>query len=64
MGIGDYEVSRLMSPELTTIHYPYKTFGKIAAEKIVGLVEEKITYEKIVIPVEKILRESVDNRKR
>lgn len=63
MGIGDYEISRLISPELTTIHYPYKSVGKIAAQEIIDLIEGKKNYERKVIPVKIISRETVDKIK-
>lgn len=64
MGIGDYEVSRLIMPELTTVHYSYRTFGKIAAEKIMNLVSGKDTSKKTVMPTKLILRETVDRMKK
>lgn len=63
MGIGDYQVSRLIMPELTTVHYSYKSFGKIAAEKIINLVSGKSGCKKTVIPTKIILRETVDKIK-
>ncbi len=60
IGIGDYEIARMITPSLTTIHYPYKSCGKLLAENIVNLIlGNSIEYE-IIIPVKLIERESVD----
>lgn len=60
IGIGDYEIARMITPSLTTIHYPYKSCGKLLAEKIVDLVIGKSIEFQTIIPVNLIERESVD----
>lgn len=60
IGIGDYEIARMITPSLTTIHYPYKSCGKLLAEKIVSLIIGNNVEREIIIPVKLIERESVD----
>ena len=60
IGIGDYEIARMITPSLTTIHYPYKSCGKLLAEKIVSLIIGNDVEHEIIIPVKLIERESVD----
>lgn len=64
MGIGDYEVSKLIIPELTTVHYSYRTFGKIVAEKIINLVTGEEVCKKTIMPTKIIMRETVDKIKK
>nr|WP_258712459.1 trehalose repressor [Clostridium gelidum] len=59
-GIGDYEIAGMITPSLTTIHYPYKSCGKLLAENIVNLIIGNNTNKETIIPVKLIERESVD----
>ncbi|WP_431732487.1 LacI family DNA-binding transcriptional regulator [Clostridium pasteurianum] len=59
IGIGDYEVARMVTPSLTTIHYPYKSCGKLLAEKIVDLITGNDVEHDTIIPVKLVERESV-----
>ena len=61
IGIGDYEIARMITPSLTTVHYPYKSCGKILAENIVNLILGNNIEHEIIIPVKLIERESIDN---
>lgn len=60
IGMGDYEIANMITPALTTIHYPYKSYGKFLAEKIVDLITGKPVQNEIIVPVKLIERESVD----
>lgn len=59
-GIGDYEIARMITPSLTTIHYPYKSCGKLLSENIVNLIIGNNMDKETIIPVKLIERESVD----
>jgi len=61
IGIGDYEIARMLTPALTTIHYPYKSCGKLLSEKIVKLILGQPIEREIIIPINLVERESVDN---
>lgn len=37
-GVGDSEISQVVTPRLTTVHYHYKTSGAEAAKMLVGLM--------------------------
>jgi LacI family sucrose operon transcriptional repressor len=59
-GFGNYDITAVVHPPLTTVEYAYREAGKTAAENIVRLVEQqsipKITTSKCKL----IHRESVD----
>lgn len=59
-GFGNYDITAITHPPLTTVEYAYREAGKTAAENIVRLVEQqsvpKITTSKCKL----VLRESVD----
>jgi LacI family transcriptional regulator len=40
-GFDDLELAQVVSPELTTVHVPHRKMGMMAAEELVGMIEEK-----------------------
>ncbi|MCQ4086851.1 LacI family DNA-binding transcriptional regulator [Saccharibacillus sp. JS10] len=62
-GFGGYEVTTIIHPELTTVHFPYFEAGKVAARHILKLAADEDVQKLTVIDVEMRLRESVDNLK-
>jgi LacI family transcriptional regulator len=40
-GFDDIELARIVTPQLTTVHVPHRTMGRMAAEELVGMVEQK-----------------------
>ena len=41
-GHGDAQVSRVISPSLTTVHFDYGQTGRLAAQKLVSLIEKGV----------------------
>ncbi len=41
VGIGDIKLAEYLNPPLTTVHYTFKTSGKMAAEAVFELLEDK-----------------------
>ncbi|MCD6385134.1 LacI family DNA-binding transcriptional regulator [Candidatus Sumerlaeota bacterium] len=50
VGYDDLDIAALVDPTLTTIAQPKKELGKIAALKLLGLIEGKTTMESIIKP--------------
>ena len=59
MGYDGLEISQIMSPRLTTIKQDTKMIGKLAGEKIVGLIEDNGRPEVIRVSSEILEGESV-----
>jgi len=62
-GFGDYDVADIIDPSLTTIHYPYKTAGGTAANKIVRMIQGEDVERLTTIPCYLVERKSVRRRK-
>lgn len=62
-GFGDYDVSSITYPSLTTVKIDYNVFGEKTAEKLLNLINEKDIDIKYEIPSELVIRESVKNIK-
>lgn len=59
VGIGDGSLGKIVEPQLTTVHFFYKTSGMEAAEELVNLIEVEGTISKEVkMGFEIVLRES------
>ncbi len=41
VGIGDTNMSRVVTPHLTTVHLPYKTSGIEGAKLLITMIEQK-----------------------
>lgn len=52
IGFDNHEVSKVLTPRLMTVSQPIKDIGKIAAKKILGLINKKATNENIVLEAE------------
>jgi LacI family transcriptional regulator len=62
VGFDDIDISKLIRPQLTTIHQDAEQKGKIAAKMILDCLKERpIEQKKIVLPVSLIERDSVRN---
>ena len=62
-GFDGIEISRFLSPKLTTLRQDSKTIGVRAADSLISLIESPKTtlIEKIVVPGELVEGESVRN---
>lgn len=40
-GFDDIELAQVTTPELTTVHVPHRDMGRISAEELVAMIEEK-----------------------
>ncbi len=40
-GFDDIELAQVVRPELTTMHVPHRAMGQMAAQELVGMIEEK-----------------------
>ena len=58
-GQGDSELASVISPSITTIHYYYKTSGKLAAEMVLKLIAgEQIPVKSIKLSYEILEKDS------
>lgn len=62
ISIGDYDIASVVTPSLTSVHYPYKSCGYQLADNIVKLINNEKVEKKITIPVKLILRKSIDKK--
>ncbi|MDQ0192514.1 LacI family DNA-binding transcriptional regulator [Paenibacillus wynnii] len=60
-GFGDYEVTEIVHPALTTMRFYYREVGQLAADNIIALVNGEEVAKVSVSGCEIIERESVDN---
>ena len=59
VGYDDIEAGRLVQPPLTTVHQPTVEKGRVAADLLIDLINEKpLEPEQVVLPVEMVLRQS------
>ena len=42
-GVGDSDLSKVITPSLTTIHHHYKTAGMEAAKMLIGAMDKEDT---------------------
>ena len=40
-GFDDIEIAQVVSPALTTVHVPHRDMGRLAAEELVGMIEDE-----------------------
>ncbi|MED3645304.1 LacI family DNA-binding transcriptional regulator [Halalkalibacterium halodurans] len=60
-GFGGYEVTGIIHPSLTTVNFHFKAAGKMAARKMIKLMNGEEVNHLTRMDVELIERESVDN---
>jgi LacI family transcriptional regulator len=63
IGYDDFGVSRLTTPAITTVRVPAEDLGRMAAERLFGLIEgtsDAVTHE--TVPIELVVRESCGAR--
>jgi DNA-binding LacI/PurR family transcriptional regulator len=58
IGFDDLRFAAFLNPPLTTVRAPTESVGKIAAERLFGLLENNPSDEVIVLPTEIIFRRS------
>lgn len=59
VGFDDSEISRLVEPELTTVHVDKTAMGRIAAERLIAQIEgAKPEREIVETPVELVIRQT------
>lgn len=58
-GFDDTELAMLAEPALTTVHVPHRAMGSNAAEMLVAMIEGKPHAERIELPTDIRLRESL-----
>jgi LacI family transcriptional regulator len=58
VGFDDLRLSAFLSPPLTTVRAPTETVGRIAAERLFGLLNKEISYGTTLLPTEIIIRRS------
>ena len=59
VGFDDISMSRMIYPKLTTIHQPVQEYGRLAAERIVDMINGKeILVRRQQIPVSLVIRET------
>jgi len=61
-GFDDIELAQLVSPQLTTVHVPHREMGRMAAEELVAMIEEKRRGISRELEVKIINRASVRSR--
>ena len=59
VGFDDISMSRMIYPKLTTIHQPVQEYGRLAAERIVDMINGKdVEIQRQRIPVNLVVRET------
>jgi len=58
VGFDDLPLSAFLSPPLTTVRAPTETVGRIAAEKLFGLLKDEVSDGVTLLPTELIIRRS------
>lgn len=59
-GFDDSAEAQYSHPRITTIHQPFEEMGKVAAEKLLVLLEEKPLHSQTYLSVELVINESTD----
>ncbi|WP_409021774.1 GntR family transcriptional regulator [Dellaglioa sp. P0083] len=63
VGFDDYQLSKYMSPKLTTIRHPKEKMGREAATMLLKMINSKtMSAKSVVYDAKLIIRESVKNR--
>ena len=57
-GVGDAEISQIVTPTLTTVHHHYKTSGSEAAKMLVGLMTGESVPREVKMGYEVVARNS------
>lgn len=63
-GFGGYQYSEMIDPKLTTIRFHNEELGKLAAEEILNMIEEKPVQKDITVGYDFIEGSSVKNMNR
>jgi DNA-binding LacI/PurR family transcriptional regulator len=58
VGFDDLGFASFLNPPLTTVRAPTETVGKVAAERLFGLLENHPSEEVIILPTEIVFRRS------
>ncbi|MGV7117432.1 LacI family DNA-binding transcriptional regulator [Paenibacillus kyungheensis] len=61
-GFGDYDITEIMHPALTTVKFHYKDAGQLAATNLIQMIHGDSVQKTTISTCELIVRESVDNR--
>jgi DNA-binding LacI/PurR family transcriptional regulator len=57
-GFDDSLLSRYLTPPLTTVHAPIEEAGRVAAEKLIGLINDESVELLTLLPTELVIRRS------
>lgn len=64
IGFDDLQVCEIVTPKLTTIRQDYESFGELACETLLGMIEGKVRkIDPIIVDTEIIVRDSCRKRK-
>lgn len=58
VGFNDDEEGRAISPSLTTVRQPVEALGRLAVERLLGAINGEAAPERLVLPLELIIRRS------
>ena len=58
-GFDDIELASILHPPLTTVHVPHREMGRIAAQELINMVEERSTGAKRQLPVSISMRRTL-----
>jgi len=58
VGFDDLGFAQFLNPPLTTVRAPTETVGRIATERVFGILDDNLTGEVVVLPTEIIYRRS------
>lgn len=60
-GFGDYDITEIIHPALTTVKFHYKEAGQLAATNLIRMIQGQTVQKTSVSECELVVRESVDN---